>query len=139
MGKKKEIAILIIAVILAGGAGFMLGRTTKSVSPFDEARGEWNGMRSGVGGGEGRMMRPGTPRGPRGNMLIGEVITIDASGMTVKKSDGGSSVVFLSPSTSIMTSASGTPADITVGKRVMVSGATNADGSFTASNVSVSQ
>jgi len=59
----------------------------------------------------------------------------DGTSFTVKLSTGGSEIVFLSPSSKIMKSATGTIEDLNVGDQVVVSGTANSDGSITASNV----
>jgi hypothetical protein len=59
----------------------------------------------------------------------------DSKSFTVKLTAGGSEIVFLSPNSKIMKSATGTIDDLVTGAQVVVSGTANSDGSITATNV----
>lgn len=67
--------------------------------------------------------------------VTGDIISSDASGITVKLSDGSSKIVLISGNTQINKTNPGTQTDLTVGQKVLVIGTTNADGSITAQNV----
>lgn len=61
----------------------------------------------------------------------------DAESITVKLTDGSSKIVFFSDSTAISRQAEGSASDLSSGTSVIVTGATNADGSITAQNIQV--
>ena len=56
----------------------------------------------------------------------------DDKSITVKLPNGGSTIVFFSDSTQVVTSAPGAVSDLAVGKNVTVNGTPNQDGSITA-------
>lgn len=74
-----------------------------------------------------------------GGIVNGEVLNKDATSVTLKLLDGGSKIVFLSNSTSIMTAAKGTINDVEVGTNIMAIGTTNQDGSITAQSLQLRQ
>jgi hypothetical protein len=80
-------------------------------------------------------------RGMRGNggggATAGDILSKDATSITVSLRAGGSKIIFFSPSTSISTIASGTLSDLVSGKQVIVQGTANQDGSINASNIQI--
>jgi hypothetical protein len=70
-----------------------------------------------------------------GSATIGQVITKDATSVTVKMPDGSTKIVLISDSTVVSKTVTGTLADVAVGTNVAVSGPANADGSVTAANI----
>jgi hypothetical protein len=130
---KKFIGIVVIAVALglsfyAGdryaqgsiAAGGMRGANSPA-----GVRGNFTGTRGGASGQNG------------GGATAGNIISADATSITVGLRAGGSKIVFFSPSTAISTLASGTPTDLVSGKQVVVQGTANTDGSINASNIQV--
>jgi len=81
----------------------------------------------------------GGPRGARaGNGFAGgEVISKDDKSITIKLQDGGSKIVFISDSTSVMKSTQGSLGDIAVGGQVMATGSPNPDGSISAQSIQI--
>jgi hypothetical protein len=122
----KIVGAVIIVIVL--GLSFYSGMRYggNNVAAAAAARGA-NFQNRGVGG----------VRGGAGGGTAGNIISKDATSVTVGLRDGGSKIVFFSPSTSILTSASGTPADLIAGKQVVVQGAANKDGSVSATNIQV--
>ena len=68
---------------------------------------------------------------------MGEILSKDAQGITVKLREGGSKIVFLSNTTPVSKSVSGSTQDLVVGTSVVVFGTTNPDGSMTATAVQI--
>jgi hypothetical protein len=125
---KRHLPIVLVAVVVAVGAFFggitYAGSTAKSGGQPGARNGQWNGQ-----------PRSGANRA--GGAVAGEVLAKDDKSLTVKLADGGSRLVFYSPSTSVVTAVSSTVADIAVGKQVMVTGSAGSDGSVTANLIQV--
>ena len=132
---------MIVGFLVIGAGSFYGGMTyaKKTASPMNE-------MRMGQMGQMGQMRTmngnaPGGTTGARGGMMggmtSGEIISKDDTSVTVKLTDGGSKVVFLSTSTTIGTMSTGSLEDLSTGTNVMVVGSTNADGSVTASTIQI--
>lgn len=130
---KKNISILIIAIIVALGAGFFGGlqyqklasknAIAKMAGPQGFNRDNFNGAVS------GQRNRAGA------GFTSGTILSKNDNSLTVKLAAGGSEIVFLGETTEIMKSAAGTLADLNVGEQVVVSGTANSDGSITAKTV----
>ena len=127
----KNLVIGVLVAIIAGGVGFFGGskyQQSKSLASFANRQGTF---RFGMGQSSGRMgannFRP----------VTGEVISQDDKSITVKMMDGSTKIVLLSDSTTYSNTVSATKTDVEVGGTVAVLGATNSDGSVTATNVSL--
>lgn len=146
----KLIAIVITTAVVVGGGAFFGGmkyaesksprgivsqedfRNLQNLSPEErQQRLQELGANAGAGfrGGTGSMQRGG------GGFTAGEIISKDDKSVTVKFQDGGSKIVFLSDSTEITKSASGSINDLEVGKNISVNGTANSDGSVTAQSI----
>ena len=90
---------------------------------------------------QARFAGGGSPMGMRDSggvgagFTSGDILSKDATSLTIKMMDGSTKIVLFSGSTMISKSASGTPADLTTGARVTVMGNTNSDGSVTAQDI----
>ncbi len=72
-----------------------------------------------------------------GSITAGEIVSKDDTSITLKLRDGSSKIVFYSTSTGIQKTATGTPADLTVGEQVAVTSSQNQGGSLTAQSIQI--
>jgi len=136
MKESKNVIIAILGSVLIGGAGFYGGTLyQKSVTSRGVlggraganmmARGE--GGLNGVGGQRAGMMgfRP----------IVGQILSKDDKGITVKMQDGSSKIILFSATTTISKADKIDVTALNIGDAVRVIGSTNADGSVTAQDV----
>ncbi len=130
---KKIITPIIISVLVAGGLGFFAGSQYAKRSVSTQAaqfRGQFGSQNGGFGGqgsqGGIRM------RGAGGGVVMGDILSKDATSITVSMQSGGSKIVFLSNGTAIAKSVSGSASDLVIGEHVLINGTANSDGSLTA-------
>lgn len=136
---KKILPIVIIVIIVAGGAFFAGMKYGQSKSPANLSRGNFQNMTpeerqqraqqmgtAGVGFGGGR---------EGSGFASGEIISKDDKSVTVKLQDGGSKIIFFSDTTEVGKFVDGTSNDLEIGKTVIVNGTTNSDGSITAQSI----
>lgn len=129
---KNNYLITVILVVVFAAAGFYGGTI------YQRNQASVNIGANGFGGGVGGRFSGGTGGAGRragGGQTVGIVLTQDASSMTVKLADDSSKIVLFTSSTIFDKSAPATVADLKVGDRVAVFGATNSDGSVSAVNV----
>jgi hypothetical protein len=132
----KTISIFIgIVIVISGGAfygGMKYGESKGGVGNFsrqnfqnlsDEERQQISQGKTGV---MGNGISPG---------LSGEVIAKDEQSLTLKTQGDSSKIVFFSDSTKILKTTDGSMDDIGIGKKIMVSGKQNSDGSYTAQTI----
>jgi hypothetical protein len=126
---QKTLIIAVVATaIVFGGGGFFGGmKYGRGLTP---ARGA-NGQLPGALGAAAQRLRQGT------GFVNGDILSKDDKSITVKNRDGGSQIIFFTPSTSIGKSTTGTAADLTVGESVTVNGTANSDGTVTATNIQI--
>ncbi len=122
---QKTIGIAVIALLIGYGAGYL---THSSAALVQNARGTFAGAGAG-----GVMLRGGSVG--NGGFLSGTVAAKDAGSITVNTRDGSSHIVLLTPATTVAKSVSGSTSDVSVGAEVVISGATNGDGSVSASTI----
>jgi hypothetical protein len=124
----KIIGVVVIVIALGlsfyGGMKYAQGNAAAAAA----TRGANFRTSNGVGG---------AMRGNIGSGTAGNIISKDATSITVGLRAGGSKIVFFSPTTPISAIASGTPADLISGKQVVVTGSTNTDGSINATSIQV--
>ena len=131
MKMNKNIVITLVAVLVAGGAGFFGGmkyQEGKRPSFNGQVMGQARGR---LGNGNGTA----NPNGARGTM--GEIISSDDKSITVKLADGSSKIVLLSDNTTINKASQAAKSDLTNGTRVVVFGTANSDGSVAAQNIQI--
>src|SRR3989338_2216675 len=143
----KLIAIVIATAVVVGGGAFFGGmKYAESKSPrgrvsqadLQNLSPEERQQRlQELGANAGAGFRGGAGGGQRGGsgFTAGEIISKDDKSITVKLSDGGSKIVFLSDSTTVSKMTDGTKSDLEIGKQVTVNGSTNSDGSVTAQSI----
>lgn len=118
------IAILIIVSGLSfyGGSQYAIKNSAVAVpTAADNAQGA-----SRQGGARGRNMQTG------GGIISGKILSKNDQSIVVELRDGGSKIVFVSPSTEISKFVEGTSTDLEIGKNLSVSGEANPDGSLNA-------
>ena len=146
--------IIVLAVLLVGSGAFYggmkyaqgktptnVGRSGMGMGNFANLTPEERQARLQQFGATGMGGNRGTrgPNGAGGGFSGGEIIAKDDKSITIKLQDGGSKIVFLSASTTVMKAITGSPADLTVGTQVSAGGSANSDGSITAQSIQIRQ
>lgn len=132
MMKNMKTIVPVILILVGLGVGFFGGyqyrnyRLNQTRANFGSGQ---NGARfigrNGQGGTMGR------------NGVFGSILSIDNNSITVKLADGSSKIVLFSTSTTYANTTSATESDLKVGDNVAVLGATNSDGSVTATSIQI--
>lgn len=142
----KNIIISVVIALIIVGSGAFYGGMKYGVSMASRASGQRAGQNFAnlspeerqqrmqqFGGASGGMGMRGTRGG--GGFAAGEIIAKDDKSITIKLSDGGSKIIFLSSGTHVAKSTDGSQDDLAVGKQVVINGSANQDGSVTAQTV----
>lgn len=139
----KLIIIIIAVAVVVGGGAFYGGmkyvqgsgagaRGQFSRSNFQNLSPEERQQRFqelGANGAGGMGARGGMNSG---GFTAGEIISKDASSVTIKMQDGSTKIVLVGSSTQVMKSTTGSFNELTTGANVTVMGTVNSDGSVTA-------
>jgi len=125
--KKNIIISIIVTAVVFGGIGFYSGKAYGGSSQTSASQG------AGRAGGFTR----GAGRGAGGGAVVGSILSEDSTSITVGIMGGGSRIVLLSGSTSIMKSVQASTSDLTTGENVIVTGTSNSDGSVTANSIQI--
>ena len=131
MENKKIIAIAIIAALAIGGASFYGGMLV------GKGRCVFGGGSRGAFNGAGGTNSAGAKRATGASYINGEILSVDASSLTVKLINGGSKIVLFGTSTEVGKFTTGALSDLTVGTSVMINGNATADGSLTAKSIQI--
>ena len=128
MIKKPTVIILLIVVAaLSFYFGTKIGSSNQSVNGQNRQFSQ--------GGFTGQKLAGGIRNG--GGVTSGEILSQDATSITLKMRDGGSKIIFISSTTEVTKSVKGALKDLTTGETIMISGTTNPDGSITAQTIQV--
>src|SRR5690349_20843509 len=115
------VAVVVGALAFYGGMQYQMSQRPAFGGGNRQFGGGQGGGRFGQGGG----FRP----------VVGQIISQDATSVTVKLMDGSSKIVLYSGKTSINKQATGTASDLKTGETVAAFGTQNSDGSVTATNI----
>ncbi len=134
--KAKALVPFIVVALLSSGIGFFGGKTFQASQKVMQGAGK-DSAQFGQGG-PGGFRGPGG-RGVRGGggFVGGQILSKDATSITIKLRDGGSATVYTSASTTVSKPAPVPLDSLAVGDEVMVTGKSNDDGSTTASSIQV--
>jgi hypothetical protein len=127
--KQHMMIVVAIAVVLIG-VSFYAGTKHGQKSGLASMRGQFP---AGQMGGA----RAGARFASGGGVVMGSILSKDATSMTVQGRDGSSKIILYSGSTQIAKSAAGTADDVAVGTQVSVIGTQNPDGSVTAQSIQI--
>jgi hypothetical protein len=116
------VGIIVLVIVFYVGVSFGKGQSSTSTSAAATA---YSGARTRGAGGFG------------GGATIGQIISKDATSITVAIASGGSKIIFLDNTTPITKQVSGTMTDLTIGTNVMVTGTANTDGSISAQSIQI--
>ena len=135
--KNKKIGWIVggvIVLIAAFYGGMVYGGN--NVRASINSRGQRGVGAQAFGGGAGATS--GFNRGAAGGgFTAGQIIAKDDKSITVSIMGGGSKIIFLDTNTKISKQTDGTAADLAVGTQVLVTGASNTDGSLNAQMVQI--
>ena len=129
---QKQITILVIVALVVGGLSFYGGMQYANGSKT--AARTAGQSQNGTGANGGRSFRGG---GGGSGFVSGQILSKDNTSITVKLRNGGSTIVFTSPNTTVMKSVPGSLSDLAIGQEVMVTGTTTLSGVVTAESVQV--
>ncbi len=124
------IAITVAAVAFFGGMQYQKTQVAATSTTSGKFAQDGQGGQNGQG-------RLGGRRGGFGGATIGDVVSVDATSVTIKLQDGSSKIVNISGKTTISKTATAAQTDLKTGERVATFGATNSDGSITAQNIQI--
>lgn len=126
---KNNIIVSVLAtLVIAGGIGFYAGMkySSSNTSTTQITAGQFQ-----RDGGVGRGGRSAN------GMTSGEILSRDATSLTIQMRDGGSRIIFLAGSTQVIKADPGTTTDLMSGEQITAIGGANADGSMTAQTIQI--
>jgi len=140
ISKDKTVMTVVVVALIAAGAGFFGGmkyQQGKTSLGFPTTR-----MGQGGPGGTTGTTQGKNGTAPGGNMgggsnrpVFGEITAVDDSSITIKSTDGSSSIVMLSGSTAIYKMAQSTKEELKIGEKVNVIGTGASDGTVNATSI----
>jgi hypothetical protein len=123
----KKYALTIGVGIVCAIVFFFIGRVTVGAPA----------AMGGAPGSFGSSTRGGLAARSGGGFAAGQILSVDAGSLTLQLANGNSEIVFYSSSTQIIKPQPADASALTTGARVLVGGASNSDGSVTASTIQV--
>lgn len=139
MQNKKIILSVVVCVaiaVLSFWGGMSYGKSKVSTRGFGDRQGQFGQGRFDQNGGN-RMMGQNNRGMVGGGFTTGDIISKDDKSVTIKLKDGGSKIVLVPQSVKVEKTVDGSLSDIIIGKSVMVTGATNTDGSINATSIQI--
>jgi hypothetical protein len=130
--------ITIAIAIVIGVGGFFAGmKYQQTKQPSFTRNGANTFMMGGAQNGQGAINGQTRTGGARmgGGQVMGDILSQDATSITVKLQDGSSKIVLFNDKTTINKAEAASTADLKTGEKVAVFGQTNTDGSVTATNI----
>ena len=131
---KKIISYIIIALIVAVGlfyGGVKYGQAHTTTNQF--SRGSFSGGANGAN----RFNQGGRGGLAGGGFIAGQILSVDGKSITISLQGGGSKLIFLSASTTVVKAVSGSKSDLVAGENVTVAGGANSDGSLNAQSIQI--
>jgi len=136
---KNSFATTAVVAIIVGAVSFYGGtQYQKSQAPSFGG----NGSPGNFSGTYGMPARQGQGSGAptsAGRPVMGEITAVDSGSITVKNTDGSSTLVVVGTSTEIAKSTAGSMTDLVVGQAVNVRGDTDSSGTVTAASISLTE
>lgn len=131
--------ITVICLLIGLGVGFFGGYKYRnySLSKAMVNLGANGNFQRFTGNGTTRMMGQNGNGMMRGGAVEGTILSMDDKSITVKMSDGSSKIILFSGSTTYSNTQVAVRNDLKIGSTVAVFGASNSDGSITATNVQI--
>lgn len=127
--KKKDILITILVAVITLGVGFFAGMQYQKMQRANFSFGQGGGQFAQRAGGNARF-------GAGANRpVVGQIVSVDDNGVTVKMNDGSTKIVVVPSSATINKASTGSKSDLKTGVTIAVFGTNNSDGSVTAQNV----
>lgn len=121
-------AIIVVAISFFAGMKYGEGaqsNTRSTMAAFNGRAGQFGGI--------------GGQRGSRANggFVSGSILSKDSNSIVIKDNAGGSKIVFLTSSTTVMKTSAGSLADLSTGTQVVATGNPNSDGSINAESIQI--
>lgn len=145
---KKTLPGIIIAIVIVGAGAFFggvkyaqsktIGGRAGAVSFANMTPEQRQARAQQFGGTAGSVgARVGGMRGQNGGLIGGEVLSKDDKSVTVKLMDGGSKIILLSSSTTVMKASTGSIEDVEIGSQITATGSANTDGTVSAQSIQI--
>ena len=127
---KKILGAVILVLVIAGGSFYGGMAYAKNKVPAGR-NGTFTGQFEMGGTGANRIGMQ------TGGFTAGQILSKDATSITIKMQDGSTKIILIGSSTQIMKMATGLADDLAIGTEVTVTGPANSDGSVTAQSVQI--
>lgn len=131
----KYILGMILAAVVSGGIGYFAGSRggRSDLGRFADISAEERAARIAQFGDQ----RPDGTGARFGGGVAGEIISRSENSITISTQDGGSRIVLVPDTVSVLLMTEGSTDDLTIGTSVIVNGEANDDGSVTARSIQI--